>query len=456
MDDPRRRRSPSAFRRFLAACAAWTLLGTGGCTGSPELKQDVHDVGIDAFSRVPTGAIPEVVATPMPDVEPPSVTEIDHSVETADGTKFDRKAEEITAIDPATQKKTTEVLDRGSSPALRVGQRWPVESLVGQINGRPIFAEEIFKQIEAAVLLAAQDPNPDNARAQVDAIVRKAFRQQVESELILAEAESRLTPEMKQGLLGWLRDLQESTIAQRGGNRTGAEESLRDEMQMSIDEFVKFRKNAELTGDLLRRKVQPRVVVSWRDVERLYTQRHSAYAPDPVYQLGRIRLNRESQADKIELVRRMLAEKKPFTEIADAVGMPDHGAWQRVTVSGGRMNVSAMTDDIQRVLSPLTPGAVSEPLEQRTTIQWFSVIGSDQPPVLSIFDRDLQLSLRGELQGTQQRVEQARYIQSLQKRWLSASIAKMELKLVQIARERYLDPLKQFQRPASGAGPAAR
>jgi hypothetical protein len=455
MDDPRQWRFRSAFRTFLAACAVGGALGTGGCTGSPELTQDVHDVEIDAFSRVPTGVIPEVVATPMPDVEPPSVTEIDHTVETADGAKFDRKAEEITAVDPATQKKTTEVLDRGSSPALRVGQRWPVESLVGQINGRPIFAEEIFKQIEAAVLLAAQDPNPDNARAQVDAIVRKAFRQQVESELILAEAESRLTPEMKQGLLGWLRDLQESTIAQRGGNRTGAEESLRDEMQMSIDEFVKFRKNAELTGDLLRRKVQPRVVVSWRDVERLYTQRHSAYAPDPVYQLGRIRLNKESQADKIEVVKRMLAEKKPFTEIADAVGMPDHGAWQRVTVSGGRMNVSAMTDDIQRVLSPLVPGAVSEPLEQRTTVQWFSVIGSDQPPVLSIFDRDLQLSLRGELQGTQQRIEQARYIQSLQKRWLSASIAKMELKLVQIARERYLDPLKQFQRPANGAGAGA-
>ena len=453
MDDRRPWRSTSAPCSTLVAGAFAVAIGVGGCSSSPELTQDVRDVGIAAFSKPPKGPMPEVVATPMPDVEPPSVTEIDHSVETADGTRFERKSEAITAVDPATQKTTTEVVDRGSSPALRVGQRWPVESLVGQINGRPIFAEEIFRQIEAAVLLAAQDPNPDNARAQVDAIVRKAFRQQVESELILAEAESRLTPEMKQGLLGWLRDIQETTIAQHGGNRSGAEESLRDEMQMSIDEFVKFRKNTEITRDLLRRKVQPRVVVSWRDVERLYSQRRGAYAPDPVYQLGRIRLLKDSQADKIETVKKMLAEKKPFTEVADAVGVPDHGAWQKVTATGGKMNVSAMTDDIQRVLAPLAPGAVSEPLEQRSSIQWFSVIGTEQPPVVSIFDRDLQLMLRGELQGTQERIEQARYIQSLQKRWLSASIAKMEVKLVQIARERYLDPLKQFQRPSRGGAP---
>jgi hypothetical protein len=49
----------------------------------------------------------------------------------------------------------------------------------------------------------------------------------------------------------------------------------------------------------------------------------------------------------------------------------------------------------------------------------------------------------------QERYEQARYIQSLQKRWLGASITRMEMRLVQMARERYLDPLKQLRGPAS-------
>ena len=432
----------------LGLAAAVVALGAA-CATAPEREQQVRDVGIDAFSRPIDGPVPEVVATPLPDVEPPSVTEIDHVTELSDGTKVETKATEVTAVDPASQKLQAQLVDESTSRTLRVGQRGPVESLVGQINGRPIFAEEIFRQIEAAVMLAAQDPNPDNARQQVDALVRRAFRQQVESELILAEAESRLTPEMKQGLLGWLRDLQETTIAQRGGSRASAEEALRDEMQMSVEEFVEFRKNAELTRDILRRKVEPRVVVSWRDVERLYSTRRAAYAPDPVYRLGRIRLSKESQAEKVETVRKLLAEGKPFPEIADAVGIPEHGFWRNVTVSGGRMNLGDLTEDIQKAIAPLEPGKVSEPLEQRTSITWFSVVGADAPPSVSIFDSNLQLSLRAELQATQERFEQGRYIQSLQKRWLGASIAKMETRLVQIARERYLDPLKQIKVPSS-------
>lgn len=445
----RARSTHLAAAGVLVGAAAWLL---AGCATDAELSQDVRDVGIADFSRPIQGPVPEVVATPLPDVEPPSVTQVDHVTEFGDGSKVERKAVEITAVDPATQKPETQLVDEGSQRMLRIGQRWPVESLVGQINGRPIFAEEIFRQIEAAVQLAAQDPNPDNARKQVDAIVRNAFRQQVESELILAEAESRLSPEMKVGLLGWLRDLQETTIAQRGGTRASAEEALRDEMQMSVEEFVTFRKNAELTRDILRRKVEPRVVVSWRDVERLYSSRRAAYSPDPVYRLGRIRLSKESQADKVETVRKMLSEGAPFAEVADAVGIPEHGFWRNVGLRDGRMQLGDLTEDLQKAIAPLAPGKVSEPVEQRTAIAWYSVVGTEAPPTLSIYDQDLQLLLRGEIQATQERIEQARYIQSLQKRWLGTSIAKMELRLVQMARERYLDPLKQIQKPSAPGG----
>ena len=437
-------------RRALRAVALAAAVAAAACSTGPQHEQQVRDVGLGEFSRPIEGDVPEVVATPMPDVEEPKVVRNDDVVTSDDGTAVERKSTEITAVDPATSKEETITVGETKARALRVGQRWPVESLVGQINGRPIFAEEIFRQIEAAVLLAAQDPNPDNARKRVDALVRNAFRQQMDSELVLAEAESRLTPEMRQGLLGWLRDLQETTIAQRGGSRASAEEALREDMQMTVEEFVEFQKNRELTRDILRRKVEPRIVVSWRDVERLYAARRSAFAPDPVYRLGRIRLSKDTQADKVDLARRLLAEGKPFPEVADAVGMPEHGLWQTVKLVDGRMNLSDLTEDLQKAIAPLSPGKVSEPVEQRASISWYSVIGADAPPSVSIFDRDLQLALRGELQATQERIEQARYIQSLQKRWLGTSIAKMEIRLVQIARERYLDPLRAMSAP-SGA-----
>ena len=123
--------------------------------------------------------------------------------------------------------------------------------------------------------------------------------------------------------------------------------------------------------------------------------------------LGRIRLSKEQQADKVETVKKMLAEKKPFQDVADAVGIPEHGFWRAVAGTGGKMNVADMTDDLQKVVGKLGVGDVSEPLEQRTSISWFSVIGTEVPRSISIFDPDLQLNLRGELRGTQERVEQA-------------------------------------------------
>lgn len=194
------------------------------------------------------------------------------------------------------------------------------------------------------------------------------------------------------------------------------------------------------------------MVVSWRDVERLYSTRRAAYSPDPVYRLGRIRLSKESQAEKVEEVKRLLAEGKTFTEAADAVGMPEHGFWRNVNVRDGRMRLEDLTEDLQRAIAPLAPGKVSDPVEQRTSVAWYSVIGTETPPSVSIYDQDLQLMLRGEINATQERMEQARYIQSLQKRWLGNSIAKMELRLVQIARERYLDPLRQIQKPSAPGG----
>jgi hypothetical protein len=433
---------PSLLRALAAAGAVAAL---SCCVASKEDARAIRDVDVRAFSNPAAGAGIEVVATPMEAVQPPSVREVTETEVMADGTAITRRSTEVAAVNPATNTEQVDVLDGGETPVLRVGQRWPVESLIGQINGRPIFAEEVFSRVEAEVMLAAQNPNPEQARAGVDATVRRAFRQQVESELILAEAESRMSPEMKQGLLGWLRDLQETTIAQRGGNRAAAEDALRDEMRMSVEEFVEFRKNTELTRDILRRKVEPRVVVSWRDVERLYAQRQASYAPNPEMRLGRIRLVKEGQQDKIELATRMLAEGKPFVEVARAVGAEKDGFWRSVPTQDGQMNVSDLTDDLQAVLRPLKPGEVSAPFEQRSSVSWFTVLGVDAQQGISIFDPDLQLALRGELQAVQERYEQARYIQSLQKRWLGASITRMEMRLVQMARERYLDPMKQLQ-----------
>ena len=93
---PRARSTHLAAAGVLLGASAWLL---GGCAADAELAQDVHDVGIADFSRPIQGPVPEVVATPLPDVEPPSVTQVDNVTELGDGTKIEKKAVEITAVD---------------------------------------------------------------------------------------------------------------------------------------------------------------------------------------------------------------------------------------------------------------------------------------------------------------------------------------------------------------------
>jgi hypothetical protein len=444
-------RDPAIRRlaRALAPVAAWACLlaGPAGCgILAEERQQDVTEVSLAAFSTPPKGAVPEVVEIPMAQVEPPAVTEVTETEVLGDGSKVTSRKELVTAVDPATQKVTTQSIDQGVTQTVRIGQRWPVESLVGQINGRPIFANDFFRASEARILNIVANPNQQAAKAQLEALVHENFVRKVNSELVLAEAESRLSPEMKQGVLAWLRQLQEQTIAQRGGSRSSAEETLRDEEGMGIDDYVRVNKEKALASDLLRRKVAPRVIVSWRDIERRYDQNRAMYAPDPTYKVARISLTKDAQADKIATVRRMLAEKRPFTEIATAVGVPKEGAWQEFRVTDGKMQLGDLADDLRAALEKLVPGMVSGEIERRTTIVWLSIVGAEIPPSASIFEPLVQLSIRGQLMGERDEVEQAAYLASLRRRWLSSSIAKMELRLQKMARDRYLDPTKQLAR----------
>ena len=121
--------------------------------------------------------------------------------------------------------------------SIRVGVRWPIDGLVGQINGRPVFVAEFFIPIEDRLAQLGRDQDPMTARRAIIQIVRERFIAYVNSELIIAEAESELTPEMQQGIFGWLGMMEQQVTAQRGGTRFEAEESIMAETGLTMEEF---------------------------------------------------------------------------------------------------------------------------------------------------------------------------------------------------------------------------
>jgi hypothetical protein len=426
---------------WMGACVvAGVAALCGGC--APDIgpiPAEPRPVDLRAFSST-SAARPEVVEVPGADFEPPEVATEVEAVRMADGETSARSTTVERAVNPATSTPQTKAVARGSAQTLRVGQRWPIESLVGQINGRPIYAEEFFRPIEDRILVLAARPDQAAAKLELRQIVNQRFNNLINSELVIAEAQSRLSPDMQKGVFAWLRDMQERTIAQSGGSRSQAEEQLREQTGLGVEEYIQQRKNYELSLDLLRRKVDPRVIVSWRDVERLYDFNRAQYAPEPVLKLGRIRLLKSAQTDKIEECKRLLAEGRPFSEVATTLGMPDGGFWRDVRVGPDGMQISDLTDDLVAALRPLKIGEVAGPIEQRTHVVWVSVLSEVAPKIVSIFDPAVQLSLRAQLFDSRRAEAQQKYIMGLRSRWLSTEIQKMEFRLLTIALTRYFDP----------------
>lgn len=320
---------------------------------------------------------------------------------------------------------------------LPVGMPYPVDGLVGQINGRPVFADEFLLPLEDRILrIVAELPIPQATR-EVDRLVTQRFRQYVDSELIIAEAESRLTMAEQQGIFGWLQSVQQDAIVGRGGTRDSAVESIEDEFGIGLEEFVQQRKSVVLANQLLEKRVRPRAIVSWRDVEQAYRRDYAEFNPPSRVSIGRLRLHRERQAELVAEARRLFAEGLGFEATLKRVQPDADGAWLDLELPPDGIAGTSLASTVKERLDLERPDSVGEPLEQGVFISWFTVLGIETPPGLSIYDPGVQIGLENELAAIRMRQEQDRYLATLKDRWVAGDIGQMRDRLLVIARIRY-------------------
>ena len=397
-------------------------------------------LSIRDFAHPPAGIKTDTLEmSPAVTAQPTITTEGTETIERdATGSRdFVEERRQITSKDAegktVLDSKSPEMVARRIDP----GQTWPVEGLVGQVNGRPVFADAFFNPIEDRLIAIAAMPDRAEARRALVAVVSREFKETVDSELIVAEAESQLSPEQQEGLFAWLRSLQEETIAQRGGSRASAEQSLESESAMSLDEFLEVERDKALAGRLLNQRIEPRTIVSWRDVVQEYERREAEFNPPPAIRIGRIRLDPSAEAESVAKVRAMIAEGKRFSEIARELNLAEGGFWNRYELPAKGIAGLALSDAIKQRLSDLKVDQVSEPIEARGFISWLSIMEIESQPQRSLYDREVQLALENELRGRRRLIERDRYIETLRSRWVTDDIQEMESRLVDIALQRY-------------------
>jgi len=412
-----------ALRRFLALGC---LAAATGCAGPTVPQEAVRTVAPEDLAGTDTpGVTPDEVVGPV--MEDRGTIEVDRGDEMIAET-----TERIVSPDGVDETRLF------VEETVAVGVAYPVEGLIGQINGRPVYADEFLLPLEDRILrIVAEVPLPQAVR-EMDLLIARRFDEYVNSELIIAEAESRLTAEQQQGVLAWLRNVREETITNRGGTRDAAAESIEDEFGVSIEEFMEQRRSLALGQDLLRKRVQPRAIVSWRDVVQAYRRQFAEFNPPARVRLGRVRLHRERDAERLAAVETVLADGGTFADIVGPAGTADGGRWIEIELPPEGLAATTLAAPVRDRLDLATPGSVGEPLDQGAFRTWFTVLAVEQPPGRSLYDPEVQLSLENQLSSMRFAQEQDRYIASLRDRWVSDNLDAMLARLLTITRLRYL------------------
>ncbi|NDG62840.1 MAG: hypothetical protein EBY29_05145 [Planctomycetes bacterium] len=380
--------------------------------------------GLDIVQVPPTVFAPEEIRTSV-DIEKEGeaekvITQKERVQKNADGT------EKVINVGAATDEIR-----------VKPGVKWTIESLIGQINGRPVYAGKFMTSIEDRILRIVAENPPGNAQRLIEKLIQDRFQQYINNELIISEAEGLLSPEMQAGIFAWIQSLQEQTVAGNGGNRTSASQSIEDQFGMNMEQYLKEKRDEALASDLLRRRVEPRTIVSWRDVERQYSMLEKEFNPEPRITIGRIRLQVSDQLE-IKNVQERFKRGETFAQVATALNVPDGGKWQQYPLPKNGLAGLELADDIKKILLAVENGHVTEELRKGSTATWYCVTNLQQQATRSIFESALQRSIRRGLKEQRGAYERNRYLASLRDRWVTNDIDQMTKRLIVIAWERYL------------------
>lgn len=418
---------PGVVLTFVVA-AGLAMGPVTGCATKVDPIPDARPVSLSAFSAPPDS----LAAAGSSDEAEPGADE-------DDGEDFDLGAGDWSDFDFET--------DRNRFFRAVPGERVIVDSMVGQVNGRPIFADEFFEPIEdELVMIAAEATRPEEFGLKAGRIVMAELQSVVLNALFLAEAESDLSAEEQIGLRAWLAQLEEQLIAGHQGSEARTRRAIRETTDQAFEDHVEGLKDQALIRRLLQEKIAPRVIVSWRDIEREFERRSEEFNPMPSVTLARIRLRTGSQAVLIEDVKQRLAAGESFNEVARLANQPRDGTWQTFEVEDADLTRIELANEIVReqIAGLVAEGDTTEAFELGTTTWWIHVEQIVQPEHRSLYDPDVQRRLAQEIRRNRSTEEQDRYIASLLERGIYDELDAMAQRLLAIAMLRYGPPESQI------------
>lgn len=428
---------------FALTASAAAVLG-GGCSasvpaGGPVRSADFHR-DAPANPPVAAGDAPRVNAAPRPPT-------------TAPGATTAAAAPARAASAPADPRPAPPIADAVAVPgappveslpdAKPVGKPVVVEAVVGQINGKPVFADDVLGKMDNAMRRqAAESRTVNDFIDKAGRLIVDELQRQIADELFLAEARASLTPEQRKGLLQFVSNLQENLASTFQGSSMVADERLLLEEGKTLEEKVEDERDQMLIRVLVNRHITPRVNVSWRDVEKAYARQSEQYnAPSK----ATIRIVRAPTADaaRVQSLTTAIASGRALDEIAKDRALNDFLAGEGGVIQPafrGLYSESKLSNesDLNAALQRLEPGQIAGPFAWGRWTAWARLENIETPEGVPLVDA--QLELFSALRSERMKVETDKYLQRLYKNASSSGPREMQIKLIILAVERYWTP----------------
>ncbi len=349
--------------------------------------------------------------------------------------------DEVEAIVGSPRDAIFEVSDQavaGSAPPAVV-ESTLVDSVVGQVNGRPVFAMEFLAPMDARLRAEAQRLPPQEWAALANRTIKQALIDLVRDELLIDEFEHSLTPEQRVGLLYLVEQIRGELVREAGGSAEVLSGQLLENEGVTIEEKVEQLTQKEKIYTQLRRVLGDKTFVPWRDIVAQFRRDRDLYLPPPLARLRVIEVAADDPAG-LDAVREALASGAEFEAVARTAQNQfrrEDGGRYEAEVTGPTLAESKIFGlaPLNEALAGLGPGGTAGPIEARRSVYWLRLV--------EVVDRsrslyEVQLEIENRLKNTRINEEEAKYFAGLFARGSLTDIQQMERNLMEIAIFRYL------------------
>lgn len=313
-----------------------------------------------------------------------------------------------------------------------------IDVKVGDINGKPLFANEFFEPFADRLRAEAARMRRDQWRVSTRQQIQTKIDELIEAELLRAEALEALEPEQKAGFFAFMRQVQDRIESQNMGSREAANERLMATEGRSLDAYMREEERRQLVDIQVREKIQKRVSVPWRDIRQEYDRFYETFNPPPrlFYRLIQIPKGNSEQLAEFQ---RLRDAGTAFEAIASNKDVnrykPDTGGLEERQLKGERAQASLFGNALlNKAAQTMAVGDVSEPIAVGDNIAYLYLEKIDQQSK-SLYEA--QVLIENVLRESRTKTARAKYINRLRERASISDTGDMTRQLLTIAESRY-------------------